>query len=94
MAKPKDLRIYFNTNGVTKFYPVDSLEEAAYLFDKLANADLEAGDEVEFNVIELETFDGESLEWESYYDEDGRSFSEIQEEEFDGKELKLSIKYV
>lgn len=94
MAKPNDLRLYFNSNGVSRIYPVSSLEEATYLHDKLAEGDLSAGDDIQFNVIELEKFDGDSLDWESFYDEDGRSFSEIQEEEFDGKEIQLTIKYL
>lgn len=74
-----DLKIYFNSNGTTRNFSVNSLSEAVYLFYKLAEGDLSM-DDVEYNVIDLEVYNSEEKEWETYYNEDGLDFKEILDE--------------
>jgi hypothetical protein len=79
-----DLRIYYSSNGLTRLYPVKDVEEGKYLFTKLAEGDVNNG-AVDWNVIDLEVFEdldiGDAMDWCTWYDEEGRSISDILDEE-------------
>lgn len=75
----KELRIYFNSTGAVRYYSVKDIEEAVYLFKKLAQGDLTNSD-IAFNIIDLEIYNSEDSEWETYYNEDGWDFKEVLEE--------------
>lgn len=68
------LKVWHNTNGVNKEYPVKTPEEAMKLIDALAESDL-SNDGVEFNAFGL--LDETGDEWNN---EDAQDICEVMDE--------------